>query len=251
MRRLLWLLLFSLGLAGVAIPLVYLVVASQLPTLRSELELESQLKAKVEDDRMGAGLELSEVSWRRPDIAKLPKDLVAVYLSQRGCPTFFQTEREQGSRWALRMFAGLVGSEPAGDGWCERLFSLRLAGRLGVEGTLSRTLAAHQIHSLLRKEQLVVYDLSSLWLDEGVVGVEAAARALFDQGLDQLGLSELAELALALPPHNYYSRLRDCQNPTLLRKHRDLVLSELARDSLVPPDRSANAQAQPMACARR
>ncbi|MBI3185311.1 MAG: transglycosylase domain-containing protein [Myxococcales bacterium] len=251
MKGLLWFVLFALGLTGVVTPLVYLYVGSKLPALESEFDLEKLLRFSIEGERMSVALgkyNKSAVDWERPDFAKLPKDLVALYISQRGCPTFFQTERERGLGWAWRLFVGLAGGEPGGDGWCERLLAWRLADRVGAKGDLQHTIGANKIHSFLQKDQLVAYDLASLWLEDGVIGVEAAAQRLFKKRLEQLSLTELAELELALPPHNYYQQVRDCQNPSLLRQHRDVVLAELSRDALVPEDRAKNAQAQPMAC---
>ena len=45
---------------------------------------------------------------KRPEFARLPKNLVASYITERGCPTYFQTPREYGWPWAKRQFLGLV-----------------------------------------------------------------------------------------------------------------------------------------------
>ena len=255
MRSLIWISLFVAGLLGVLVPVGYFYVASQLPTLDSELDVEKLLRLDIEGERRTEQMGRTErdpagQKFERPDFSRLPKDLVAFYISQRGCPTFFQTPREAGARWVARLVVGLAGKELRGDGFCERLLALRLAERVGARGALLLTVGANKIHSVLEKDQLIAYDLSSVWFEPGIIGAEALARRLFHKELSQLRLSELAELTLALPPHGYYAQMRDCQNPSLIRANRDHLLAELAADDLIPVDRSKSAQAEPVACAR-
>ncbi len=253
MKQVIWIALFLVGLVGVLTPVIYLYTASQLPVLESELDLHRILKDAIESERMGVkrtqydprGV---EVTFDRPDFSRLPKDLVALYISQRGCPTYFQTEREDGPAWAWRMLQGVFGKESGGDGWCERLFAMRLAERIGVKGNLPVTVAANKIHSFLSKDQLIAYDLFSIRMEYGVIGVDALSQKLFQRPLDDLGLTQLAELVLTLPPHNGYDQVKDCQNPSVIRKVRDTVIEDLARHALVAPERAKNAQAQPVTC---
>jgi hypothetical protein len=250
-----WITLFFLGVVGIVTPLVYFYTASNLPPLESEFDLEKLLRLDIEGERMSVKMgmyakETGGIEYERPDFAKLPKDLVAVYISQRGCPTYFQTPREEGAKWGWRMFAATFGAQLRGDGWCEQLFAARLAERIGAKGRLQTVVATHKIHAFLKKDQLIAYDLSSIWFDDAVIGVDAAAARLFKKKPEQLTLSEIAELELALPPHNYYGQLFECRNPSLIRQNRDYILNELAQDALVPDDRSKNAQAQPVACTR-
>ncbi|MFZ5468107.1 MAG: hypothetical protein ACOZIN_01610 [Myxococcota bacterium] len=256
LRGLIGLLLFSLGTAGVVAPLLYFYTSSQLPPMESELDIERLLRLDIESERMR--LKLSQydrdavtVTFERPDFSRLPKDLVGLYLSQRRCPAYFQTAREEGAAWAWRMLVGLVSLEPGGEGGCERLFALRLAKRLGARGALQLSVGAHRIHSLLEKDQLIAYDLFSMWFEPGWVGVDHLAHKLFKKRLERLRLSELAELMLALPPHNYYRQMRDCQNPTLLRQNRDSLLKDLSRDALVSEEQVRSAMAHPVACTMR
>lgn len=256
MKVLLWLSFVLLLCAVLVVPALYFYAASQVPQLESEFDIERLLRFDIEGERMSAALgryarESNGLKFERPELARIPKDLVALYLSQRGCPTYFQTPREVGGRWSWRMFSGVWGNEPPGDGWCERLFSMRLAERIGTDGILQLSIAASRIRRFLAKDQLVAYDLSTLRFEHGVVGVEAGAQKLFRRRLDQLQLSELSELALAMPPHNYYPQMVACQNATLIRQNRDYILRGLSRDGLVSPESAKNAQAQPVACTQR
>src|SRR5262249_38096405 len=120
------------------------------------------------------------------DFARLPRELVAAYLSQTGCPAYFESPREDGLPWLSRMLAGLWGIELAGDGKCERLFALRIAGALRLGNGASRSIAANKIHRLLQKDELIANDLSMVALEPSVIGVSAVAQALFRKQLAEL-----------------------------------------------------------------
>jgi hypothetical protein len=256
-KTVLWLCMFLVGLAGVVIPITYLWTASRLPRLESEFDVESQLRHRIEGDRMSVmvarmdqgGKDRAAVAFARPDFSRMPKDLVALYIRQMDCPTYFQTPREDGRAWAWRLFAGVtVGAVPRGDGACERRLAMHIAREIGIEGTLPLSVAAHRLHAFFQKDQLIAYELSTLRFERGVIGVEDAARKIFGRELSELKLSELAELQLALPPYGYYYDLRDCKNASLIRQNRDLLLQDLAGYSLVSEERARNAIAQPVAC---
>ncbi|MFB1484040.1 transglycosylase domain-containing protein [Corallococcus sp. RDP092CA] len=257
MKTVFWLLMFLVGLAGVVIPLTYLYTASKLPRMESEFDVESQLRHRIEGDRMSilagrmdqGGRERTPVTFARPDFSRLPKDLVALYIRQMDCPTYFQTPREDGRAWAWRLFAGVtLGTSPRGDGSCERWLAMRIAREMGIEGDLQLSVAAHRLHAFFQKDQLVAYDLATIRFERGVIGVEDAARKLFGRELGDLQLSELAELQLALPPYGFYGDIKACKNASLIRQNRDLLLQDLAGYALVSEERARNAIAQPVAC---
>ncbi len=253
MKTLLWLVLFLIGLAGVALPAVYLNASSKLPQLETEFDLEKQLKHSIEGERMSLRAGTFEnsrpIAYKRPDFARLPKDLVALYIAQLGCPTYFQTPREDGPKWSWRLFSYVTfGTEPPGDGACERLLAMRLAVKLGIEGNLERVVAASRLHAFLQKDQLIAYDLSSLYFERGIVGVEDAAYKIFGRELETLQLPELAELSLALPPHDYYDNAVNCRNASLIRQNRDVLLTDLFGYKLVTEERARSAMTRPVAC---
>ena len=253
MKTLLWLVLCFIGLVGVAAPIVYLHTASSLPQLETELDLEKLLRHSIEGERMSLRAATVEhtrpVAFKRPDFSRLPKDLVALYIAQLGCPTYLQTPREDGPKWSWRLFSGLIlNTEPRGDGACERRLALRLTRALGIEGGLAQTVAAHRLHAFLQKDQLIAYDLAALYFSRGIVGVEDVAFKLYGKELDALNLSLLGELALVLPPYGLYDDAVTCRNASLLRQNRDVLLSDLAAFKLVTDDRAKNAMAQPVSC---
>ncbi len=254
MRRLLWIGLFLLGLAGVTLPLVYLYGANQLPPLESELDLERLLRTDVEgalaNARVGhfASKEDRKIAYARPQFSVLPQDLLALYLSGFGCEDFFRQPRESKLRWHWRLLMQLFQKPVEGGGRCEALFARRLARRIGAEPGLQLWVAADKIRSMLQKDQLIAYDLSAIEVAEGVIGVEAIATDLFRRPLAKLKLSELAELELVLPPLGYYRTLHDCQNPSLIQENRNHLLEALVSSTLVPEARVKPALAEPVFC---
>jgi hypothetical protein len=254
-KTLLWLVLFLFGLTCVVMPAMYFHAASKLPQLETEYDLETQLRHSIEGERMslraGTFDHKRPVTYKRPDFASLPKDLVALYIAQLGCPTYFQTPREEGSKWAWRLFSyATLDTEPPGDGACERLLAMRLAGALGIQGTLEQVVAAHRLHTFLQKDQLLAYDLSSIYFERGIVGVEDATLKVMGRELGTLQLAELAELSLILPPHGLYETAILCKNASLIRQNRDVLLADLTVHKLVTVERARTAMAQPVTCVR-
>ncbi|OJT25079.1 hypothetical protein BO221_11925 [Archangium sp. Cb G35] len=253
MKTLLWLVLFLIGLAGVVMPALYLHAASKLPQLETEFDLEKQLRHSIEGERMslqaGTFGPKRPIAYTKPDFSRLPKDLVALYIAQLGCPTYFQTRREDGAKWAWRLFSVVTfGTEPPGDGACERLLATRLAEALGIRGPLPLAVAANRLHSFLQKDQLIAYEMSTLYFERGIVGVQDGAYKMFGRELDTLKLQELAELSLTLPPHYMYADALVCRNASLIRQNRDVLLADLAGYKLVTEERARTAMAQPVIC---
>lgn len=242
MRLALWIGLFALGLAGAVVPLAYRQLSAQLPFLESEEDLRAP-------PRPGAALAPEERA-SRPEFARFPRDVVAAYVSQSGCPAYFASPREEGLPWLSRLLLGLWGIELAGDGRCERLFAARVAGALGLGQGLSRWVAVNKIHRLLQRDELIAYDLSTVAFEPTVIGVEAAAKALFRKPLKELQLSEVGELMLALPPYELYDELKKCRNASVIRQNRDYLLSLLVSDALVGGERAGSARSHPVACTR-
>lgn len=256
MKTLAWLLLFFVGCIGIVIPSVYFWKAAHLPKLESELDLLKQMKDAVEGERMSFRMgqyskQAGGFTYDKPDFSRLPRDLVALHISQLFCPTYFQTPREDGIKWSWRMFSGAVFHKgPIGDGRCERYFALRIAEEIGINRPLERDIAANKIHSFLQKDQLVAYALSGNGFQRAVVGVDAASETLFNKQVDSLQLSQLAELSMALQPLELWDDLIDCKNPSSLRQTRDNVLQLLSDQALVTEDRAKSAEAQPLTCTR-
>lgn len=253
MRSVVWIALFLLGVTGVVVPSVYLHTASQLPRLESEYDLELLLRFSIEGERLTVRRGRYEHEERsrafvKPEFSRLPKDLIALYISQLGCPGYFRSPREQGPRWAWRLMAstGDVGIE--GDGRCEQYFASRIAQAAGVQGELETTVAANKLHAFLSKGELVAWDFASMKFERGVIGVEDAAWELYRKPLEKMSLSELAEFTLAMPVHGYYPQLKECKNASLIKQNRDFILGRLEEQGLASAAKVKDALAAPVAC---
>jgi hypothetical protein len=245
-----------MALAAVLVPIIYLYIGTTLPPLDSEFDLERLLKLTIESERKSVQLgqyqrNQDPIAFERPDFAKLPKNLVAFYITERGCPSYFQTPREEGIAWGKRVLLSLAGIFPDGDGWCENVFASSLARRIGAKESLQNAVATFKIHRFLKKDQLLAYDMHTVHLETGVIGAEDGSKTLFKKTLPELTLSELAELTLAMPPFGYWDQMRSCQNPILIKQNRDVVIDDLRRVSLVPEDLARSAMRQPVACTRQ
>lgn len=255
-KRFVWTVLFLSIVLGLVVPTVFFLTAAKLPQLDSEFDLERELRLLIEGERIAfksGRIDADTIDHRfaRPDFPTLPKDVVAFYITHLGCPTFFQTPREEGLAWSSRVVVGALFSRNLeGDGKCELLLARRLAERIGAKTALQRHVAAHKLHGFLQKDQLVAYDLEAQTFDRGVIGIRAAALALFEAPIDRLSLGEMAELTLALPTNGVYGELQRCQNPSRLREWRNALLTQLEHTGLIAPERAADARDEPISCLR-
>jgi penicillin-binding protein 1A len=93
----------------------------------------------------------------------------------------------------------------------------------------------------LTKDQILGHYLNVIFLGNGMNGVEAASRDLFGKSVEQVSVTEAAMLA-ALPkaPSSYSPR----KNMARAKQRRDLVLSLMAQEGYLSPDRAQRAQAE-------
>lgn len=253
LRPLFWISTLFAAMLAVIVPAAYFYTSASLPQLDTEFDLLRVLKQPIESERRSMQMNKYDknkdpVEFLRPDIANYPKEMVAFYITERGCPTYFQSPREEGWPWAKRMMGSFFGMEFDGDGWCEKLFADNIARRVGAKGSLEQVVAAHKIHRFLKKDGLVAYDLATTPVEDGIVGPEAIAKMLFQKKLPDLTLAELAELQLAMPPHGYYVQVKLCMNPNLLRQNRDILLERLGLAGMTAMDKAEIAKQAPVAC---
>lgn len=254
MKALLVLVLTFLLIAGIALPAFYLRASADLPPIDTEYDIEHGLRTGIEGERralrklMGAGPEA--LAWPRPSLALLPRELVLLFLAQSGCPNFFQTTRESSVAWSWRAINAHFFKRrvPGNDDACDWRFAGHLTTHLHISDRAQRNVASHRIRAALQRDQLVAYDLSALPIEPGYFGIADAAELLLHKKMDQMSLANLAELALALPPNQFYEEVRSCENPILLRKARDKLLSRMADAGIVTEERAKQAQAQALAC---
>ena len=146
----------------ILVPAVWLRTAANLPNeIESANDIEMHLRQSIESERQSEELRKpvnyrADVTWPRPDFARLPKLLIASVITQTGCPTYFESPREDGWPWTKRLAASMNNRIIDGDGACELIFARRtgqpngiakkrLAALLestGVSPKIIRTLAA-------------------------------------------------------------------------------------------------------------
>ena len=256
MRSLLSFFLFLFGTLGVLVPGFYFNAAANLPSpLETRHQLLTMMRMQVEGERMKRALPLAErergfVKWPEPDIGRFPRDYVALYLSQFNCPTFLRAPPEPRMAWLGRVLQGTWGSglEGGQGGRCAYQFASRLVDHLDVTGRLERAIAIHRVRNLLSHEELVAFDMASVPLAEGMLGLDQGAEAVYGRPLSGMGLSELAEAVLMAPPNNVYDTLRICQNPPLIKRARDMVLGQLLEHGLTTEAQASAAQQAEVAC---
>lgn len=240
--------------AGVIIPGAWLYVASTLPNaIESELDVETHMRQSIESERQSVQIarparERESVKWDKPDFTRLPKHLVAFYITATGCPAYFQSPREDGWPWTRRVLWSTLGRQLPGNGGCELIFAETLAMELGAKSTLEVAVAADRVHKFLKKDQLVAYRLHSMRFERGVIGVEKAAQVITGKNLNELTLAELAELQLAIPPWDFWEDIKLCRNAGQIKQVRDGILAELAAVGHISEEMARTAIAQPVRC---
>ncbi len=249
------------GLSLVAVALTVLVasgtwlyVAINLPNpIESQMDVEIMLRKNIESARQAAQghkhhKEQVVVDWPRPDLKRLPKLLVDLMLLEEGCPGYLASPAEATPQWPKRVFYSLLDKGLPGEGQCELIFARALARKLDAKSTLEVGVAADRIHRFLSKEDLLAFNMESTEYTGGTVGPEAASLVLMDKKLSTLSLAEMVEFAIALPPDNFWDEINTCQNASLIKQTRDVVLRRAARGGLISLEQASMASAQPLRC---
>jgi membrane carboxypeptidase/penicillin-binding protein len=250
----LWLTLLFAITVGVLLPATWLYTANSLQNqIESENDVEIHLRQSIESERQSVMIgrpasQRSSVKWEKPDFSRLPKHLIAFYITATGCPDYFRSPREEGWPWMKRLGFSLQNRIIDGDGACELIFARNLARRLNMKTELQVAVAADRVHHFLAKDQLVAFDLHSMWFDHGVIGVETASEIVMQKPLTQLNLAELAELQLAIPPWGFWDDIKNCRNAAKLKEARDSLLTELATIGHISDEMARTASSQPVRC---
>jgi hypothetical protein len=240
--------------ASLIIPASWFFTAEHLPyPIESAADIELHLRQSIESERQVEEMQKrpsvrQKVTWERPAFSKLPQTLVALYITETGCPTYFQTPREEGWLWLRRVFSMMRNHMLDGDGACELIIARSLAYRLRARSPLQLAVAADRIHRFLQKDQLVAYSLTSLQLDQGIIGVDDGAEFLMQKKLADLTLAEFAEFQLALPPYDLWDDLKACSNAPLIRQNRDVLLKRLADNGHISKEMARTAAAAAPRC---
>lgn len=240
----------------ILVPAVWLRTAANLPNeIESANDIEMHLRQSIESERQSEELRKpvnsrADVTWPRPDFARLPKLLIASVITQTGCPTYFESPREDGWPWTKRLAASMNNRIIDGDGACELIFARRIAEYLQAKDALPKLVAADRVHRFLKKEELVSFCLEAEpFFERGVIGVDAISRRVLGKPVSGLSLAEIAELQLALAPLGFQETLFDCKDRGMIKTSRDRVLSELAMVGHITDEEAKREMAKPLTCA--
>ncbi|HET7622796.1 MAG TPA: PBP1A family penicillin-binding protein [Gemmatimonadaceae bacterium] len=126
-------------------------------------------------------------------------------------------------------------------------FTTILPPRRTLRRKLIEIRLARLIEQNLTKDEILELYLNVIYLGNGTYGVEAASRDLFGKSVADLTLAEGAMLA-ALPkgPSSYTPR----RDPERARRRRNLVLSLMADEGYITPERARAAEAKPLVVAK-
>lgn len=240
----------------IVVPAVWLRTAANLPNeIESAADIEMHLRQRIESERQSEEIRKpanhrNDVTWARPDFARLPKMLIASVITETGCPTYFQTPREDGWPWMKRLAASANNRILDGDGACELIFARRLAEYLLAKDPLPLIVASDRVHRFLKKEELVSFAIEAEpFFERGVYGVEAISQRVLQKPVSALSLAEIAELQLALAPLGFRETLVDCKDQGMIKTARDRVLADLAMVGHITEDEAKREQAKPLTCA--
>jgi hypothetical protein len=257
LRAIVWLSVVVFIFMGLAIPAIWLRTAATLPVpIESGSDIETHIRQSVESERYSMRALIRDreklpIKWERPNFAKIPKTLIAFFITETGCPTYFDGPPESGLPWLRRLWAALDGQILDGDGACELIYARRLAKKMGAKTPMELAVAADRIHRFLKKDELVAFDLASTRFERGVIGYEEASRVIMGKDVSELSLGEFAEFQLVLPPHGFWEDMRDCIKEPLIRSNRDGMLSTLAMVGLVSEEAAKAARSLDIHCATR
>jgi len=107
--------------------------------VESEFDLERFLRDRIEGERAavlpgGRLPDRASIAFRTPELMQFPKDMVGLYISGFGCPTYFQSPHEKPAPWMWRLVRyQLFHSEgPPGNAACELQFARHLVWAIRI-----------------------------------------------------------------------------------------------------------------------
>jgi penicillin-binding protein 1A len=122
--------------------------------------------------------------------------------------------------------------------WSESLREVGPWRRKMIEAT-----TAPRLIDLLGHERVLTLYLNSIYMGNGIYGIERAARYYFGAGVGELGTGEIATLVgMTQGPERYEPR----RHPERARARRDVVLGILESDGLVTAEEAETARSRPV-----
>ncbi len=230
--------------------LVWLVIARDLPSAEKLADYEPPLPTMVRD--VDGAIVHSYARERRVqlDYTDFPKSLVNAYLAAED-KTFFSHGGLDYPGLARAAFEGVTsGDTPRGTSTITQQVAknLLLTNEVTYTRKAKEAILAWRIEDALTKEQIISLYLNEIPLGRQSFGVQAAARAYFAKDVAQLGLHEMAFLAILPKAPEKYGRP---QHEASAIERRNWVLGEMAKNEFITEAQAAAAQSQPLGLIER
>ena len=114
-----------------------------------------------------------------------------------------------------------------------------VGGERSVTRKLREAVLAWQLENRWDKDRILTAYLNTVYFGAGAYGVEAASRTYFHKSAEDMTLKEAALLAALIRLPSQYSPVTD---PAQAKHRRNLVLSLMAQEGYVTPERAATVQ---------
>lgn len=125
--------------------------------------------------------------------------------------------------------------------------NLLLTNELSYTRKLREAIIAKRMEATLSKQQILELYLNQIFLGRNAYGVQAASRAYFDKDVADLGLSEIAFLAVLPKAPNNYSPERHAERAL---ERRNWVLRQMASNGYISAEQRDAASREPLGTRR-
>ncbi|MDP9223749.1 MAG: transglycosylase domain-containing protein [Actinomycetota bacterium] len=112
-----------------------------------------------------------------------------------------------------------------------------------ISRKIKEAILAIKLERRFTKNQILGFYLNTIYLGRGAYGIEAAARAYFNEHATQLSLRQAAFLAGIIPAPESY---QPDENPTAAKARRDEVLNLMQEQGYISPKRATKASRGPV-----
>ena len=246
-RRLLrWALIGSLGallLGGLALALLYWVIASKLPDVASlrNVELQEPLYVYARDGRLMAMF--GETRRYPVDIAKVPERVKQAFIAVEDARFYEHHGVDyKGVGRAIWLLATTDDRRVPGGSTITQQVARQffLSSEYSYTRKLREMLLAWRMEQALSKDEILELYLNKSFFGNRAYGVAAAAEFYYGKPVDQLSLDETASLA-AIP--KFPSSGNPISNPERARERRDYVLARMLEQGYIdaPTEQAARA----------
>ena len=244
-RRLFRWLGYLAGAGLLAILLIWIVFARNLPSVDQLRDYQPPLPTMVRDAEGKPVHSYARERRVQLEYAEYPQLLVRAYLAAED-RTFFEHGGIDYPGIATAIVTNMTNSgRPVGASTITQQVAknLLLTNEVSYTRKIRELILAKRIEGALTKEQILELYLNEIPLGRRSFGVQAAARAYFDKDVDQLALHEMAFLAILPKAPETYGRARNAEKAIT---RRNFVLGEMYRNGWITAAQRDAAQAMPL-----